>query len=219
MTKSTKYISPYDEKKILVTNESGWRSVKVYAEGKTLFKSESPSNLRDGVKTEVDGVGTLELKLNKTLDVTLNGVIYKPQIVEKETEKVNNVSVIFWVLTGFSALGLAFMLMLGYNYLHSDLMKILVGLQIFTVLVYSATAILMKRGFYWFYYVGASVFTFFTVLEIIDIETKLQSAFALVIFIIRIVLLVLMLRIIPNIIRLMAASKSGDELENSVLDQ
>jgi hypothetical protein len=218
MSTSIKYTSPVDsESVILLTKENNWTNIKVYANGGLQYKAEDGDDLRTGRKIEIDGFGMLELHLKSDLEVTLNGTPYEKS-VEATEEKVANVSAIFWVLTGFNGLGLLFMLFfIGSDEVYQDILYVLIGLQIFAILVYAATAILLKRGVYWFYFVGAGIYTVFTALAIADFEAQLVSMFSIAALLIRIILLVLVLRIIPVILREMRKGKKDPD--DLILDQ
>lgn len=218
MSTSIKYTSPVDpESVVLLTKENNWTNIKIYANGGLQYKAEDGEDLRSGRKIEIDGFGMLELYLKSDLEVTVNGMPYEKS-VEAATEKVANVSAIFWVLTGFSALGLVYMLFfLGSTMVFQDILEILIAIQIFVILVYGTTAVLLKRGIYWFYFVGAGVYTFFTALTIFDIEAQLVSFFSITALLIRIILLVLLLRIIPTVLKEMRKEKKDSD--NLILDQ
>lgn len=217
MISSLKYFSPSDpESVVLVSTEKNWTNIKVYANGGLQYEAENGEDLRTGRKVAIDGFGTLNLHLKSELEVSLNGFPFEKSQETAEV-KVANVSAIFWVLTVFTGIGLLIILLVGSQLLFRELLYFLVGLQVFALLVYAATAILLKRGVYWFYFVGASVFTFFTATTLIDIEQQISSFGSLAALIVRLILLVLMLRIIPTILQQLRKSKGDDD--NSILDQ
>ncbi|MDB3905942.1 hypothetical protein N9355_00545 [Crocinitomicaceae bacterium] len=217
MPTSLNFQSPFDnESQVLVTKDSNWTNIKVYANGGLQYQSSNGDELRSGVSLDLGGKGTLELILKSELEVSVKGTKYDALQIEAE-EKVSNVSAIFWVLAGFSVIGLLFLFMLS-EMMDTTSFQILMALQIFVVLVYSATAVLIRRNVYWFYFVGAGTFTFFTALQLIDIQATFLNAITIFIFAIRVVLLVLVLRILPTILKRMRNSGSSAH-HNTILDQ
>ena len=217
MATSTHYTSKADpENVIIVSKEKDWSNIKVYAKGKVQFQADQPNELRTGKTIEVDGLGTLQLYLASELEVRVNGTRYEASKSES-TEKVTNVSVIFWLLTGFSALGLLFIFMAS-EFLPEQLILFLGGIQLFAVLVYAATAILLRLKIFWFYFVGAGTFTVFTLLELRNIDSILFNGITLVTFLIRVVFLILILRILPTILKRMRDSTS-EQKDDVILDQ
>ncbi len=217
MTTSTHYSALSDpDNVIIVSKESNWTDVKVYAKGSIQYKAEDAQELRKGKTIEVDGLGSLELYLGSDLEVRVNGIRYEASKTDS-SEKVTNVSAIFWLLTIFSAIGMLFIFMAS-EMMDPTFFQILVGLQLFAVLVYGATAILLRRGIYWFYFVGAGTFTFFTLLQLLDIQAIMISALSIIIYLVRLVLLVLVLRILPTILKNMRSEK-GTQKDDVILDQ
>lgn len=217
MATSTHYTSLSDPNNaIIVSKENDWSSVKVYAKGSIQYQANNAAELRRGKTIKVDGLGSLQLYLGSELEVRVDGVRYEASKSESN-EKVRNVSVIFWLLTGFTAAGLLFIFMAG-EMLPDELFQILVGMQIFALAVYATTAILLRRKLYWFYFVGAGTYTFFSLLQLIDIEIVLLNFFSIMVFVIRIVFLFLVLRILPVILQHMRESKAEGN-DDVILDQ
>jgi len=217
MAASLKYQSPVDkESVILITKDSNWTNIKVYANGGLQYQSKNGDELRKGVNIELNGVGVLDLILKSDLQVTVNGTPYEALQTDAE-EKVSNVSAIFWVLAGFSGVGLLFIFMLT-EVVAIEFLYILIGFQVFAIAVYGATAILLRRQVYWFYFVGAGTFTLFTAMEFLDFDTIMSHPGTMVRVIIRIVLLVLVLRILPTILKRMRKSNSSTN-DDIILDQ
>jgi len=217
MATSIHYVSPVDaESTILVTKNNNWTNIKVYANGKLLHASEKGQELRLGTTLDVDAIGKIELELKKNLRISVNGTPYE-MITKEAEEKVGNVSAIFWILTAFSTI--AFILMLLFSSglpLYNDFI-ILMAEQLFATLIYGTTAILLSKKVYWFYFIGASVYTFYSILTLLDIEYQMSTFGSIVAFIIRFFLLVMVLRIAPTIIKQMRTQKPTED--NTVLDQ
>ncbi|XOV68942.1 MAG: hypothetical protein ACFHU9_07105 [Fluviicola sp.] len=219
MATSTHYSAPYESDNIIiVSHEKNWKDVKVYAKGSLQYQASDGNELRIGKTLEVEGLGSLQLYLGTELEVRVDGVRYEASKTESN-EKVSNVSVIFWVLCGFSAIGLLFLLFaLNIPFVDTFYVKILIGLQLFAILVYGATAVLLKRGVYWFYFVGAGVYTVFCLLVLLDIQSQFISLGTIIAFIARFFLLVLVLRILPVILKRMRDSNASQK-DDIILDQ
>ncbi|GAB5418379.1 MAG: hypothetical protein Crog4KO_15170 [Crocinitomicaceae bacterium] len=217
MASSITYTSPVDpDSTVLVTKESSWTNIKVYAKGSLQYSAENGEELRLGTTVDADGFGKIDMHLKSDLEITVNGTPYE-MISKDAEEKVTNVSSIFWVLTGFSAIGFIFLLLAGItNPFAGELLVVTAALQLVALLIYGATAILLKRGVYWFYFIGASIYTFFSSLYLIDIEAQFSGFTSIAAFIIRFFLLFMMLRIIPTIIKEMRKTKPMNE---AILDQ
>lgn len=217
MATSLEFKSPVDpDSTVLVNKEQYWTNIKVYAKGGMHYQASNSDELRQGVEIEVEGLGSLNLILKSELEVTVNGTPYHAQQKDVE-EKVSGVSAIFWVLTGFSAVGLLFLVMLS-EMLETEFFQILIGMQIFAIVVYGLTAILLRRGIYWFYFVGSATFLLFTALSALDLLFDNFNLGTFIAFGIRIVLLVLVLRILPTILKRMRNSGTS-ESDEIVLDQ
>lgn len=219
MPTSLKFQSPVDDEKIiLVTKESNWTNIKVYANGKMQYQASNSDELKKGVQLELEGLGTLDLILKSDLNVSVNGTSYEALQTDVE-EKVSNVSTIFWVLCAFSAIGFGFLFMLWTDpFVDRTVIQILLGLQIFAIVIYGITAILLRRGIYWFYFVGAGVFTLFTAMEFLDMDLIMSNAGVMVRVIIRLVLLGLVLRILPLILKRIRNSNESSN-DDIILDQ
>lgn len=216
MASSINYISPVDsDSVVLVTKEKNWTNIKIYANGGLQYSSGDGDELKLGIFKDVDGFGKIEMHLKTDLEITVNGTPYT-MISKDAEEKVTNVSSIFWVLTIFSAIGFVLLLLLSSRFLVGNEFILFMAMQLFAILIYGATAILLSRGFYWFYFIGASVYTFFSALILIDIEEQFSSFGDIAAFIIRFFLLAMVLRIIPIILKQMRNSKPTGE---GVLDQ
>lgn len=217
MATSLQFQSPIDsENMVLVTKDSNWTNIKVYAKGSLQYQSPNSDEIRKGIQIKLGDEETMEVVLRSELEITVNGAPYTAQQTEAE-EKVSNVSIIFWVLTGFSLIGLLFLILLS-NRFDSVSLYILIGFQVFAIAAYAATAILLKRGVYWFYFIGACIFAFFTALEFIDFELIFSNVIVMIRVLVRIALLVLLLRILPTILKYMRNSGTSNS-NDVILDQ
>ncbi len=216
MASSITYTSPVDpDSTVLITKENNWTNIKVYANGGLQYSDPNGEALKSGTTIEVDGFGKIDLYLKSDIEVTVNGTPY--DMVSKDAEdKVTNVSAIFWVLTGFSTLGFILMLLLSSNYFIGEAFIFFMGLQLFVTLIYGTTAILLSRGIYWFYFVGAGFYTFFSALTLIDLELQFSGFIPIATFLIRFILLAMVLRIIPTILKQI---RKGKPKNQAILDQ
>lgn len=193
---SSKFQSSIEPKqKIVVTREHDWSDIKIRAFGKVQYQSQDSDELRMGHNIEIMGFGTLSLQLHEKLSITLNGIEFNEITTKELNNQLSNASVLFWIITGLSTLGLLLMARLQVTGVFNT-----ITIQLGVVLIYALTASMLWQKKYWFYFLGAGVFTFFTLLEIIDFEHHFQHSATTIRFIVRLVLFIMIIRTLPSIV-------------------
>jgi len=152
---------------ILVRWTRGYKEVEVYYKDQLLGKLENAARLKRGVFVESAELGKVELKLTEspmTIEVIVDGYHAKNN-TNHPAIQLKSASTYFTILAVFALLGSAFE---AYRYSAiPDLAVIISSINIAVIAAYVIAAVYTRKSKPWAFYLGFSVFSFFTLLSLL----------------------------------------------------
>jgi len=204
---------------LFITREANWSAAKVYFKGSLIYETKNIHPLLEGLTLTIDGLGVVEMKLQNAaglLEVDVDG---KPFLEDKESKKKMDVSglvQLFYIVSAWSLVSTFLWSLIFSDVLTETPIAILFVVDLSIGLIYGLTAVLISKRVYWFYFVGAGIFTLLTLVDLLDISSLLLSIFGIIRLLVRLMFLVFILLKMKDILAAMRQSKETTNLE---LDQ
>jgi len=219
MATNLKFQSPVDPDSIvLVSKDADWKNIKIYAGGSLQYQSEDGAELRSGQRVSVKGLGTLQLQLTTELEVRLENIQYRLVKTDNE-DNVNIVSNIFWALLGFSGLGLASAFFPTED-IPRETLRLIIGVELFVMLVFGVTAFLLSKKIYWSYFIGTGVFVLLVIYKLIHFELNIAKLRETIDLVVQLVLMIVVILKLPYILKSMKSIQSENiNQKHQILDQ
>lgn len=165
----------------------GYRSIEVYYQGKLLLKHENSGNLQKGVSYSTTELGTIVLKLSEkpvVLDVIVDGY-HCVNNVSHPAKQLKGASAYFWIIAVFAVIASVIEgIYLGDSLTIGTITTIINGI---TVTLYFIAAVFTGKSRPWAFYLGFSVFCFWTLLGLLTVFSG--SIVFLIAYIVRLVIL------------------------------
>lgn len=220
MNRTHKFHSSADQELFLyITRETDWSASKIYFKGNLVHETQSIHPMLEGIQLTIEGLGVVDVKLpniKADLEIDVDG---KPFVEDRDSKKKIDVSglvQLFYIIAGFSIVStFLWALFLSSRFPETSILPILI-IDLSFGLLYGATAVLISKRVYWFYFVGAGVFTFFTLIDLLDISTILLTVFGIIRLLVRLTFLVFIILKMKGILTAMSDSKQAHKQE---LDQ
>lgn len=222
MSTSVKMIAPSDPvKSVFITYEAGWKNTRIYLEGKVVKTFENTAELKNGVQTEIENLGTLELKLNPTT-LSLSASLDGERLVREKMKSTKEKGTL-GVISVFSIIAvvnlISMIIALSENTRPSPERTSLIVIPGLFFVFYLVSAILFGNKIYFFYFAATGVYLLKTLHEIsLILEINYYFVEVFIFYIIpRFVLLAILGLYTKRIIKLMRAP-SG-EASDEILDE
>jgi hypothetical protein len=167
---------------LLVQWTRGYRDVEVYYNDQLIGSVHGTSNLLKGTSFLSD-LGLITLQLSEkpiTLDVVVDGY-HSPVNVSHPVKELKRTSTYFWLLAV-----LAFIAGSVEVGLFSDWVKVqivLLGINLLVFVTYILSAVFVAKGKPWAFYLGFSVFSFFTLISLLVLMGGIMGGLLLYILI------------------------------------
>jgi len=185
----------------------GYRSIEIYYHDKLILTHEGVNQLRKGVKYQTKELGEIELQLSVkpiTLDIIIDGY-HCVNNVSHPAKQLKGASTFFWIITVFAILS---SLMDGINLsFDMSLGSIVTMINFAVIAVYIIAAINTGKSKPWAFYLGFSMFSFWTLISLLTVMTG--NFFIILAFIIRLVLLYFLITNIKHAIGTTRHAKFG----------
>ncbi len=170
----------------------GYQVIEIYYHDKLILTHEGLNKLRDGVKYQTKELGEIELKLSAkpvTLDIIIDGY-HCVNNVSHPAKELRDMSTFFWVIAVFAIISS----LLDGIYLSFDLSlaSILTMLNISVVAIYIVAAINTKKSKPWAFYLGLSMFGFWTLISLLNLMSG--NIFIILVFVVRIAFLYFLIK-------------------------
>jgi hypothetical protein len=165
----------------------GYRTVELYYHDKLICKHDGAAKLKNGVKYQTRELGEIELKLSTkpiTLDLIIDGY-HCVNNVSHPSKQLKGASTFFTIIAVFAVLSS----LLDGIYLGFDLSiaSIVTLINFSAIVLYIVASVYTNKSKPWAFYLGFSVFSFWTLIALI---TVLSGNFVIILaFIIRLVFL------------------------------
>jgi hypothetical protein len=197
----------------------GYRNVEIYYQDKLICTHEGVAQLKKGVKYQTDELGQIELKLSAkpiTLDVIIDGY-HCVNNISHPAKQLKGASTFFWIIAVFALIG-AFM----EGVQLSDTLTlgmIVTAINLLTVTAYILAAVFTNMSKPWAFYLGFSVFCFWTLLTLLTLPAL--SFIFIVAFIFRLLILYLLITNIKHAVNTSRHNKfsqpamTGDDILDS----
>lgn len=170
----------------------GYKNIEIYYQDKLILTHEGINKLRNGVKYQTKELGEIELKLSAkpvTLDVIIDGY-HCVNNVSHPTKQLKDTSAFFWIIAVFAIISsLMDGIKLGFEFSLGFIVTIL---NLSVVAVYIIAAVNTKKGKPWAFYLGFSMFAFWTFIALFGL--LFGNLFIIIAYLIRVVFLVFLIR-------------------------
>lgn len=189
----------------------GYRNIEIYYHDQLILTHEGASQLKKGVKYQTKELGEIELKLSVkpiTLDVIIDGY-HCANNVSYPAKQLKAAGTFFWIIAVFALIG-SFI----EGIMISDVLTlgvIVTAINLLTVTAYILAAIFTAKAKPWAFYLGFSVFCFWTVLTILLLP-NLGFVF-IIAFVFRLMLLYLLITNIKHAVGTSRHNKFGQPLK------
>lgn len=145
----------------------GYRNIEIYYHDQLICTHEGISQLKKGVKYQTKELGQIELKLSAkpiTLDVIIDGY-HCVNNVSHPAKQLKGASSFFWMIAVFAVIS---SLMDGI-YLTFDMSAgfIVTLINLVVIVVYIIAAVFTNQSKPWAFYLGFSMFCFWTLLSLL----------------------------------------------------
>lgn len=185
----------------------GYQAVEIYYHDKLILTHDGVNKLRNGVKYQTKELGEIELKLSAkpvTLDVIVDGY-HCVNNVSHPAKELKSMSTFFWVITVFAIISsLLDGIHLGFDLSLGSLIT-LINLSV--VAVYIVAAVNTNKSKPWAFYLGLSMFGFWTLISIINL--MYGNIFIIMVFVIRAAFLYFLIRNIKYAVATARHAKFG----------
>ncbi|WP_300663629.1 hypothetical protein [Fluviicola sp.] len=166
----------------------GYKNIDLYYRDKLICSHDGVGALNKGVKYTTNELGVIELKLSSGKPITLDIIIDGYHCVNNTShpaKQLKGASAFFWMIAVFAV---AVSLLEGLQLSHVFSLDVIVSvINMLTVAAYFVAAIYTNKSKPWAFYLGFSVFSFWTVIGLLTI---LSLNFVFIIgFIVRLVIL------------------------------
>jgi amino acid transporter len=166
---------------LLVQWTRGYKNVDVFYKDELIGSVQGSAKLLKGTSF-TSNIGIITLKLSEkpiTLNVIVDGY-HSPINVSHPVKDLKTMSTYFWIIIAFALI--AGLLEIGLFRDWNELLVITVGVNLVVFTLYLISAIFVRQGKPWAYYLGFSVFTFCTLISMIVLFGGLAWGFLLYIF-------------------------------------
>lgn len=152
------------EKSLLVTYDTFWENAKFYFEGKLVRSFTAVSELQKGVQFEIEEFGRIDFRVHSiTFKPTLL-IIDEDGISENyrlsRNNRTNGVLIVFGLLAISNLIAVLYYAFIYYDFPGDDLSTTPLFLYGLFTAIYVISIIFLRRGLYFFYFVGLGIFTF-----------------------------------------------------------
>lgn len=188
----------------------GYRNVEIYYQDKLICTHTGVNALKKGVNYQTEELGEIGLKLSVkpiTLDLVIDGY-HCLNNVSHPAKQLKGASTFFWIIAVFAILATFIEGMQVSNVL--TLGVIVTVINLLTIAAYIIAAIFTNRSKPWAFYLGFSVFSFWTLLSLLTLITG-NLLFVLV-FIFRLVILYFLISNIKHAVNTTKHNKFGQPI-------
>lgn len=207
---------PNETLKVMWTR--GYRKVELYYHDKLICTHDGVSKLKAGVKYQTPELGEIELKLSAkpiTLDVIIDGY-HCVNNVSHPSKQLKGASTFFTIIAVFAILSS----LLDGIYLSLDLSigSIVTLINFSAIAAYIVASVYTNKSKPWAFYLGFSVFSFWTLISLLTLLTG--NFFIILAFIIRLIFLYFLITNIKHAIGTAKHNKFGQSHigEDEILD-
>lgn len=225
-TFSKKYSLPHEPTKfIFLTWETGYKNLKIYSDGRLITTVSQPSVFTEGFYFKDEELGTIKLKFTTSrplsLEVKVDGQTYYHEKARGDKEGFAGLVTTFWILFGFSILGICFAyatIFSQLNSLNSSIIYIALAIDLIILTIYAATAIYLNKRLGWAYFLGVTTFLITTSIYGINAANSFYgwSVGTIFIMVVRTSILIFMFTYFKN--ALIAVKNSGGDQRDELLD-
>lgn len=203
-SKQIKYQSPSgeDQREVLVAFDKDGKGIKVYAHGQLRYESENLSTLEFEKSFSIEGFGDLRLHFQNEFTITVDGLLFIEDTFTDRSYKVSGVANIFAFLALHTSMSLADVIIIGSQFYEGNHYSFHLIFQASLTIIFIATYVLLRKGCYWFYFVGSAVFLAATTIACLNYERSFMEMKSAIFFCAQILLLALVVRLLPTIIAL-----------------
>lgn len=159
----------------------GYKAVDVYYKDELIGSVQGSAKLKAGTKISTV-LGTIDLKLSEKpvmLNVIIDGY-HSPVNVSHPVKELKKIATLIWLLAVFSFIAGAFEI--GVFNGAGALQGVIILINALILITYIVSAVFISRGKPWAYYLGFSVFTFFTLTTLLILLGGLMWGYLLYIF-------------------------------------
>lgn len=156
---------------VIIQWERGYKYVELYYNDRLLGSISGIVNLKKGVKFNDAELGLIELKLSEkpiAIDLVVAGY-HSPINITYPTKELKSASAIFLALAIFSILGGLYEGMSTVMLYGSLIGAVIIALDLIAILLYASTALLIRKGHAWAFFMGAGFYSFFTLLYLYEL--------------------------------------------------
>jgi hypothetical protein len=165
----------------------GYRNIEVYYHDQLILTHEGVSALKTGVTYQTKELGRITLKLSDkpvTLDVIIEGY-HCVNNVSHPAKQLKGASAFFWMLVVFAVIS---SLIDGIDLsLDLSVSSIVTMINVSVIIVYILAAVFTNQSKPWAFYMGFSMFSFWTLISLLTLLTG--NFFLILAFLIRLVFL------------------------------
>jgi len=197
----------------------GYRNVEIYYQDKLICTHEGAAQLKNGAKYQTKELGQIELKLSAkpiTLDVIVDGY-HCVNNASHPAKQLKGANTYFWIVAVFASIGSFVEGIQISNVLTIGMIVTIINLL--TITAYILAAVFTNKSKPWAFYLGFSVFCFWTLLTILMLPTL--GFIFIVAFVFRLLILYLLITNIKHAVNTSRHNKfsqpaiTGDDILDS----
>ncbi|ASS47805.1 MAG: hypothetical protein A3D31_18740 [Candidatus Fluviicola riflensis] len=160
----------------------GYKAVDLYYKNELIGSVQGSATLKAGTKITDTVLGTIGLKLSEKpvmLDVIIDGY-HSPVNVSHPVKELKKTATFFWIIAVFSFIAGA--IEVGVFRDTGTVEKTVMTINGSVLIIYIITAVYVGKGKVWAYYLGFSVFAFFTLFTLLVLFGGIMWGFLLYLF-------------------------------------
>ena len=220
MSNSIKYYKNGSEEEfVFITYDSNEKNLKVYFKGKMIHHSVDGVNEYKGLTVDYEDQQISIQKSGKALRIFVNSEEYYPDVFQKEPVSLNGISIIFYIMFGFSFFGTIIEVASASPYMSTEAFMLILGIDGFLTIIYGVTGFCISKRIYWFYFIGTGFFTLTSLFTLLTIVTGIfpLNLVSILALLIRFTMLVIVWLRVKDVIAAMNSKKPNQE--HLILDQ
>ncbi len=206
---------------LFITWETGYKNMRVYHDGKELFRTETSDEIANGIEFSHPDGGKVYITFTEERPISLlvkvgNERYYASKKMQQKEEDaaLGFVAYAFWTLFGLSLIGTSFLVYQYRELLFFNEVKVTLIIDGSITLCYGVTAFFITRRVKWIYFLGTGVFTLTTILVILSTISS-GNYMQFINVAIRLLILAYILRYAMRIIRM---STTESKNQTDILD-